>query len=43
MINARGGWTTDSVVSVDLTNINYNGPTYLSGYNQESALYVVKK
>lgn len=43
MINARGGWTTDSVVSVDLTNTNYNGPTYLSGYNQESALYVVKK
>ena len=43
MINARGGWTTDSVVSVDLTNIKYNGPTYLSGYNQESALYVVKK
>lgn len=43
MINERGGWTTDSVVSVDLTNINYNGPTYLSGYNQESALYVVKK
>lgn len=41
MIDAKGGWTTNSVVTIDLTNINYNGPVYLNGYNQQNQTYVV--
>ncbi len=41
MVDAKGGWTTTSVATIDLSNINYFGSVYLNGYNQEGALYVV--
>lgn len=43
MTDATGGWKSLRVASIDLSNVSYNGPTFLNGYNQESALYVVFK
>lgn len=43
MDDAKGGWTTYSTATLDLTNVNYNGPVYLNGYNQQNQLYVIHK
>lgn len=43
MVDAKGGWTTYSTATLDLTNVNYNGPVYLNGYNQQNQMYVVHR